>query len=185
MPGQAKILTPKEIDLVFKILESSRDKSIFALGIYTGMRIGEVIRLKQDQVFTDGGIRYQITVKRLKKKDAVYSDIPIHPKLRELLKDYKKDVKGQGWLFPSSESVTGHLSRERAHRILSEAFAALNLQGASTHSMRRSCLTFMSRAGIPLRTIQEISVHSNLGQLQTYLQVDPEDKHRAINVLKY
>jgi integrase/recombinase XerD len=73
----------------------------------------------------------------------------------------------------------------RAHRILSEAFAALNLQSASTHSMRRTCLTHMSRAGIPLRTIQEISGHSNLGQLQAYLQVDPEDKHRAISALKY
>jgi integrase/recombinase XerD len=66
-----------------------------------------------------------------------------------------------------------------------EAFTVLKLDGASTHSMRRTCLTQMSRAGIPLRTIQKISGHSNLGQLQSYLQVDPEDKHRAINVLKY
>lgn len=185
MPGQAKILTPKEIQLVLNVLATSRDKTIFALGIYTGMRIGEIIRLKQEQVFTDGGVRYQLTVKRLKKKNTVYSDIPVHSKLRKLLKDYKDDLRGNQWLFPSTESVTGHLSRERAHRILSEAFSDLKLQGASTHSMRRSCLTYMSRAGIPLRTIQDISGHSNLGQLQAYLQVDPEDKHRAINLLKY
>ncbi|MBX9720621.1 MAG: site-specific integrase [Candidatus Obscuribacterales bacterium] len=36
------------------------------------------------------------------------------------------------------------------------------MEGASSHSMRRTCLTNMSRAGIPLRTIQEISGHSNL-----------------------
>lgn len=185
MAGQAKILTPKEINNVIAILPTSRDKAMFALGIYTGMRIGEIIRLKQEQVFTDDGIRYQLTVKRLKKKSTVYSDIPVHSKLRSLLKDYKRDVKSSEWLFPSSESISGHLSRERAHRILSEAFAALNLQGASTHSMRRSCLTVMSRAGIPLRTIQEISGHSNLGQLQAYLQVDPEDKHKAIGALKF
>lgn len=186
MAGQAKILTSKEMDLVFKLLETNRDKTIFGLGLYTGMRIGEIIRLKQDQVFTvDGGIKYQLTMKRLKKRNTVYSDIPIHPKLRQLLKDYKPDIRGDVWLFPSSESVNGHLSRARAHEVLSEAFAALNLEGASTHSMRRSCLTYMSRAGIPLRTIQEISGHSSLSQLQTYLQVDPEDKHRAINLLKY
>jgi integrase/recombinase XerD len=50
--------------------------------------------------------------------------------------------------------------------------------------MRRTCLTQMSCSSIPLRTIQEISGHSNLGQLQSYLQVDLEDKHRAINLLK-
>lgn len=186
MPGQAKILTFKEIDATFKILESSRNCVLFALGIYTGMRIGEIICLAQEQVFTiDGGVKYQITVKRLKKKSSVYSDIPIHPKLRGLLKQYRKDVRQDKWLFPSTESVKGHLSRARAHEILAEAFAMLKLDGASTHSMRRSCLTYMSRAGIPLRTIQEISGHSNLGQLQAYLQVDPEDKHRAINLLKY
>lgn len=186
MPGQAKILSFKEIDAVFKILDTARDKCLFGLGIYTGMRIGEIIRLQQEQVFTaDGGIRYQIVVRRLKKKTTVYSDIPVHPKLRALLKDYRKESKNTHWLFPSTESVTGHLSRARAHEILSAAFETLKLDGASTHSMRRSCLTYMSRAGIPLRTIQEISGHSNLGQLQAYLQVDPEDKHRAINLLKY
>jgi len=186
MPGQAKILSSKEIDLVFRVLDSPRDRALFGLGIYTAMRISEIIALKQEQVFTsDGGIRYQLTVKRLKKKNTVYSDIPVHPKLRQLLKDYRKHCHDNLWLFPSSESVNGHLSRARAHKILSAAFNALKLEGASTHSMRRSCLTYLSRAGIPLRTIQDISGHSNLGQLQAYLQVDPEDKHRAINLLKY
>jgi integrase/recombinase XerD len=186
MAGQATILSSKEIEQVFKLLKPGRDRCLFGLGVYTGMRIGEIIRLRQDQVFTpDGGIKYQLTVKRLKKRANVYSDIPVHPKLRQLLKEYKSTVRKSEWLFPSSESIHGHLSRIRAHLILAEAFDALKLQGASTHSMRRTCLTQMSRAGIPLRTIQEISGHSNLGQLQSYLQVDPEDKHRAINLLKY
>jgi integrase/recombinase XerD len=184
--GQAKILSNKEIDAIFKLLESARDRLIFGLGIYTGMRVSEIISLTQDQVFTaDGGVKYVMTVKRLKKKNTEYSDIPVHPRLRQLLKEYQREVKENVWLFPSSESVSGRLSRTRAHLILAEAFDTLKLDGASTHSMRRSCLTYMSRAGVPLRTIQSISGHSNLGQLQEYLQVDPEDKHRAINVLKY
>jgi integrase/recombinase XerD len=43
----------------------------------------------------------------------------------------------------------------------------------------------MSRSGVPLRTIQEISGHASLSQLQEYLAVDPADKHKAINVLRY
>ncbi|MDX2104974.1 MAG: tyrosine-type recombinase/integrase [Candidatus Melainabacteria bacterium] len=70
--------------------------------------------------------------------------------------------------------------------IFAKQFAKLHrLEGANTHSMRRTCLTKMSCAGVPLRTVQEISGHSNLSQLQAYLEVDPEDKHRAINTLKY
>jgi integrase/recombinase XerD len=72
----------------------------------------------------------------------------------------------------------------RAHYILRSAFDSLRLEDASTHPMRRTCLTNMSRAGIPLRTIQEISGHSSLSQLQEYLAVDPAE-HKAISVPNY
>jgi integrase/recombinase XerD len=38
----------------------------------------------------------------------------------------------------------------------------------------------MSNAGIPLRIIQEISGHSNLEQLQRYLEVKPDQLIRVI-----
>lgn len=183
-------MTAKEISSAFRVLKSNRDKVIFALGLYAGLRIGEIIRLKPEQVFTaDGGIRNILKIVRLKKKNTVYSDIPTHPKLRELLKKYYQDQAqlgwGWGWLFPSEQAMDGHLSRCQAHNILKEAFETIRLEGASTHSMRRTCLTNMSRAGVPLRTIQDISGHSSLGQLQEYLAVDPADKHHAISVLRY
>lgn len=190
MAGKAKVLTQDEIRRVFKELESERNKTIFALGIYTGLRIGEIIRLEQTQVFTDDGVRYLLTVKRLKKRGTVYSDIPLHAKLRQQLKEYRDELNKTHrlfahFLFPSNQSVTGHLSRQQAQEIFEKAFRSLSFENASTHSMRRSCLTNLNRAGVPLRTVQEISGHSNLGELQGYLDVDPEDKHRAINLLRY
>jgi integrase/recombinase XerD len=137
MPGQAKILSSQEIQAVFKLLESPRDRAIFAIGIYTGMRISEIITLKQDQVFTAGGVRYQIILNRLKKRNTVYSEIPIQPKLRQALVEYKKHLADSTWLFPSDESERGHLTRGAAHNILAKAFKTLNLEGAKTHSMRR------------------------------------------------
>lgn len=186
MPGQAKILTEKEISNIFRVLKNDRDQCLFAVGIYTGLRIGEIITLRQDQLFTtSGGIRNVLKVVRLKKKNTVYSEIPVHPKLRERLQDYHKILGKQQWLFPSDNSSTGHLERVRAHYILRDAFDTLRLEDASTHSMRRTFLTNMSRAGVPLRTIQEISGHTSLGKLQEYLAVDPADKHRAVNLIKY
>jgi integrase/recombinase XerD len=186
-----RILSQTEIRDLFKILGNTRDQLLFALGIYSGLRIGEIIAIKQSQVFTkDGGTKNALEVTGHKTKNTVYSDIPIHPKLRERLLRYKNDaleghVAGGAWLFPSDNSSSGHLERVRAHIILRDAFDRLRLEDASTHSMRRTCLTSMSRSGIPLRTIQEISGHASLSQLQEYLAVDPADKHKAINVLKY
>jgi integrase/recombinase XerD len=185
LAGQAKVLSKEDIQAIFKQLDTQRDKLIFAIGIYTGMRISEILALKQDQVFTQEGVKYQITVYRLKKKNTVYSDIPINPQLREHLIEYKKIAPQSEWLFPSDESVTGHLSRCRAHKILSAAYRTLKLDGAKTHSMRRTLLTTMSRKGVPLRTIQKISGHSNLSELQEYLDVDPEDTHKAINLVRF
>ncbi|MBX9721348.1 MAG: site-specific integrase [Candidatus Obscuribacterales bacterium] len=193
MPGKAKVLSSKEIQNVLKVLKSPRDKLLFATGLYTGLRISEIISIKQEHVYTaSGGIRNILKITRLKKKNTVYSNIPIHPKLREQLQAYKRtldhlDELGtpSTWLFPSTDDPEEHIKRVRAHNILTEAFEAIGIDGASSHSMRRTCLTIMSRAGIPLRTIQEISGHSNLSQLQEYLAVDPADSHRAIMSLKY
>jgi integrase/recombinase XerD len=194
MPGKARVLTPQEIKKVVKNLKTPRDKSLFVTGLYTGLRISELISIRQDQVFTaSGGVRNLLKLVRLKKKNTVYSNIPIHPKLREQLLSYKHAVldkmeendQASPWLFPSSDNPADHIGRIRAHNILTAAFTDLGLDGASTHSLRRTCLTTMSRAGIPLRTIQEISGHANLSQLQEYLSVDPADSHRAIMSLKY
>ncbi len=175
MPGKAKVLTPQEVRNVRSNLKTPRDKLLFAVGLYTGLRISEIIAIAQDQIYTaSGGIRNSLKVTRLKKKNTVYSNIPIHPKLREQLISYKKHTIDKmadfgiesPWLFTSTDDPDEHIKRIRAHVILSDAFAAAGVDGASSHSMRRTALSLMSRAGIPLRTIQEISGHSNLSQLQ-------------------
>lgn len=189
MPGQAKILSPQEIKAVFQLLSSNRDRAIFALGVYTGLRISEICSLRLDQVFTADGVRYVLIVPRLKKKSVVYSEIPIHAKLCQALIAYRRDLgttsSNSPWLFPSNESESGHFTRKQAHNILSTAFKTLKLENASTHSMRRTLLTTLSRAGVPLRTVQDISGHASLAQLQAYLEVDPEDKQRALSLLRY
>ncbi|HEY9773708.1 MAG TPA: tyrosine-type recombinase/integrase [Planktothrix sp.] len=186
MPGQARILKPNEIRDLFRLLKNTRDQTLFALGIYSGLRVSKIIGLKYSQVYTAaGGVRNAFKQTRLKKTTTVYSDIPIHPKLRDRLLKYQVDCPKGKWLFPSEVSDSGHIERVRAHYILRSAFDSPRLEDASTHSMRRTCLTNMSRAGIPLSTIQEISGHSSLSQLQEYLDVDPADKHKAISALKY
>ncbi|MEA5452951.1 tyrosine-type recombinase/integrase [Leptolyngbya sp. CCNP1308] len=62
---------------------------------------------------------------------------------------------------------------------------AMDGLGISTHSFRRTALTNLSNAGVPLRVIQEISVHRSLASLQRYLEVSPEQKKAAIAALGY
>jgi len=140
MAGKAELLTSDDIKSLLKVLGNDRDRAIFGIGIYTGLRISEIISLKYNQVYTtDGGVRNILKVKRLKKKNTLYSEIPMHTKLKKALEIYHREAKkgGKDWLFPSAESTTDHLGRAQAHNILTAAFDAINLQDASTHSMRR------------------------------------------------
>ncbi|MBD0390412.1 MAG: tyrosine-type recombinase/integrase, partial [Nostoc sp. C3-bin3] len=94
--------------------------------------------------------------------------IPVIEDLRRLLREYYP-LAGEIYLFPGRSD--GHISEDSAARILRGACKQAGVIGVSTHSFRRTALTQMSNAGIPLRVIQEISGHRNLEQLQRYLEV--------------
>jgi integrase/recombinase XerD len=100
--------------------------------------------------------------------------------LRGLLLAYQHPESG--YLFPGRWG-RGHINSDSAARILREAFERVRIEGGSTHSFRRTGLTQLSNAGIPLRVIQEISGHNNLEQLQKYLEVKPEQVRGAVAAL--
>ena len=85
------------------------------------------------------------------------------------------------------QGVSEYLTRFAADKILKTAYAhvCVCLFGVSTHSFRRTALTMMSSAGIPLRVIQEISGHNDLGTLQRYLEVSPEQKRNAVAAIGF
>ena len=85
------------------------------------------------------------------------------------------------YLFTSSEGQP--LTRFMADKILRAACKRIGVEGVSTHGLRRTALTQMHNAGIPLRHIQEISGHNDLGTLQRYLEVSPEQKKQAVSVI--
>ncbi len=109
--------------------------------------------------------------------------IPIIQELRLLLETYEHP--SHPYLFPSRHlnHHWKHTNPEAASHRFQEACSLVGIIGASTHSLRRSALTQMSNAGIPLRIIQEISGHRNLEQLQKYLEVRPDQVRGAVSAL--
>jgi integrase/recombinase XerD len=59
----------------------------------------------------------------------------------------------------------------------------LALKGFSTHSSRRTAVTRLNNARVPLRVIQQIGGWSSLAALQRYLEVMPEQVDEAIGKL--
>ncbi len=90
-----------------------------------------------------------------------------------------------GALFPGMRGRSLTLTRFMADKILKAACDLIGLVGVSTHSFRRTALTMMSSAGIPLRVIQEISGHNDLGTLQRYLEVTPDQRRNAVAAIGF
>ncbi len=157
---QGKILTPEDLRRLFtEGLRSPRDKALFGICLFTGCRVSEALALQTSDIKGETLTFRKCTTKGKLKTRVV----DIQPGLVALLAEYQP-VKS-GALFPGMRGRSVTLTRFAADKILRDACNRVGIVGVSTHSFRRTALTMMSSAGIPLRVIQEISGHNDLGAL--------------------
>ncbi len=182
--GRAKILTVTEIQLLFaEGLHTNRDRALFGTCLYCACRIREACTLRTADVYErQGRVRSELIIRKGNTKGKLATrSIPVIEELRSLLANYYPSPR-TWFLFPGRHG-RGHIHPDSAARILREACSKVGIEGASTHSFRRTALTQMSNAGIPLRVIQEVSGHRNLDELQKYLEVQPEQVKGAVSSL--
>ncbi|MBC1195159.1 tyrosine-type recombinase/integrase [Microcystis aeruginosa BLCCF158] len=91
-------------------------------------------------------------------------------------------MQASEYLFPG-RFKTKPLTTAYADLTLRQACDRLGFKGISTHSFRRTALTRMHMAGVPLRTIQRISGHSSLAALAFYLEVSDENIREAVRFI--
>ncbi|MBD1864150.1 MULTISPECIES: site-specific integrase [Trichocoleus] len=177
--GQAKVLTPHEIGKLFKAFGSDRDRACLVICLYTGCRISEACSMLTTDAYDAAGVRMKITLRKANTKGKQETrQIPVNSVLRGYLEIYRSRA-GKQYLFPRRHGRE-HINPKSADEILRETCDRLGLVGVSTHSFRRTALTQMSSAGIPLRVIQEISGHRSLQALQRYLEVSKLQLEGAI-----
>jgi integrase/recombinase XerD len=178
--GQGKILGPDGLRLLFtEGLLKPRDRALFGICLFTGCRVSEALALQTTDIKGET-LTFRKSTTKGKLKTRV---VDIQPGLAQLLAEYHP-VK-EGALFPGMRGRSPTLTRFAADKILRDACNRVGIVGVSTHSFRRTALTMMSSAGIPLRVIQEISGHNDLGTLQRYLEVSPEQKRNAVAVIGF
>lgn len=177
--GQGKILTPEELLMLFTDgLTNPRDRALFAICLFTGCRVSEALGLNTTDI-KSGTLTFRKSTTKGKLKTRI---VDIQPGLAAFLAEHQPKP---GALFPGKRGITERLTRFGAEKILKNACKRVGLVGVSTHSFRRTALTQMCSAGIPLRHIQEISGHNDLGTLQRYLEVTPEQRKKAVSVIGF
>ena len=160
--GQAAIFTPEQLSQLWVELDPPY-RLVTQICYFTAARCGEVVSLERSDLQ-----RNRIVYRSAKTKTKVTRESVISQQLRELLQ--KSALPNQGYLFPSG-GRSGHLTVRAVDKHVRAAAALIGVEGASTHSFRRSMATHLHLNGVPLRAIQRITGHATLAALERYLDV--------------
>jgi integrase len=102
-------LKPEEIALLLRVVKSKADWScgylLHALPAFTGMRRGEVIRLKWIDVDLEQEFLYARSRKQSRRKTETVRRIDLHPELKEILSTWKKIRTGGQYVISDPDSL--------------------------------------------------------------------------------
>jgi len=121
----------KEIKNILK-KKSYRNYMLFVLGINTGLRIGDLLSLKVEDVKN----KSHIIIKE--QKTSKNKQFLINANLRRELNKYTKGMTVDEYLFQSRVGKNKALSRFQAYRILSAAGREAGLERIACHSTRKT-----------------------------------------------
>ena len=156
-PVPWKIVEKEAIDeMVFRTSDSG-DRLMLELMARGGLRIGEVLKLRVEDVQD----RKLILNAPKSGREAEVAFIP--RKVAERLKEYMKIAKLQSGdrLFPISYTTA---------RLRVKAAGDLIGIQLKPHDLRRHCATFASRSGTPIEIVSKVILrHTNLSTTQMYL----------------
>lgn len=150
-----------------------------AIGLGTGMRHGEIIRRRYDEIDWATN-RFEIG-----KAKAGARLQPFPAWVREaLLKQREMEDDGDGWIFPASRKhckVPHRRSMDDGFRRAVKA-AGLDPSRVTPHLMRHTLVTNLSRT-VDIATIQKISGHKTAAMVLHYTHVNDERIDNALSLL--
>lgn len=133
---------------------NKRDGIMYAMGIYTGLRISDILPLRVRDV------KKKFLYFR-EKKTRKEKRIPINKFLRKLLDDYIQDKKDYECLFRSPKKNTNiPISRQQAYNILTAAARQFGIEdGVGTHTLRKTFGYHYYQKTHDVATLMEIFNH--------------------------
>lgn len=168
------IFTPEELKTLWNNAHIDEVQQLLIMS-YTGMRIGELLAVHRDHInFEDG---YIIGGSKSEAgKDRV---IPLHDKIIPLVKQQLGDNQ---WLVQSNRGVARSYTNAKVR--FKETFEKFNMNH-KPHDCRKTAVSIMHSAGIPMEVIRVIVGHSGNGVTErVYLRKRPDELVEYINKIE-
>ena len=176
------VLSPDEVARMIEAAPNRMHRTMLILLYATGIRRSEASLLKISDVDRD---RMVIHIRQ--GKGSRDRDVPMTPKLLEVLRDYWRWKRPKIYLFPSTEGQRGMdqpISDHTIWYICSEAAKRAGIKKRiGAHTLRHSFATTLVESGADLRTIQLLMGHAHLEDTTRYLHLSQRHLHAAPNPL--
>ncbi len=194
---QARVLNEKELSALFRYVATrkyaARDRAILLMTYWGGMRIGEVATLRiKDVLANDGTVKHEINFTAEQTKGKYGRTVVLADKLCKELMDYLLTRFSKNELIALTYSDYSNKPLFQTQK--SEGFSANTLcytihmlykdagflDGASSHSGRRSFLTNLSAKAVPLKVLMELAGHRQAQTTMRYIDVTTDMKRAAV-----
>jgi integrase len=150
-----------------------RDYILFLIGINSGLRIGDLVQLKVQQVKR----KKNITIKEGKTDKPRTINLG---NIYEEIQSYIAEIDSE-WLFPSRQGES-HITTTQAYRQLVKAAKMVDIdEGIGTHTMRKTFGYWFYKKTKDIEMLQRILNHSRPDVTKRYIGITQEEIEDALN----
>jgi len=164
------VLSMREVISVLDAVTNPKHRALLYLTYASGLRVGEVVRLKPQDLDAD---RQTVKVRQGKGRKDRYTLLSSAAH-REVSR-YLTAERPQFWLFPGQDARKP-LTERAAQKVFEQALRKSGVKKeVSIHSLRHSFATHLLEAGTDIRYIQELLGHRNMKTTERYTHVSVRD----------
>ena len=189
--AQAKTLSTAEIERLLAHINTrkyaARNRSMMLLTHWAGLRIGEVACLRwSDVTTTDGEIKDEIRLLPDMTKGRHARTVFVSMRLREELAAYAAQARCVDRCYPffaSQKSVRSGFNANSLAQTFALLYEGAGLEGASSHSGRRTFLTSLANKGTAIHILKTLAGHRSISTTAAYLYSSPAQLRAAVELV--
>lgn len=191
MAKQAKTLNQQELRRVLDYTatrkHSTRNRVLVLVSFLSGMRVGEIASLRySDVVSADGTIKNEIYLTAEQTKGSEGRTVFVSDRLRKELESYivsYKPINTNRKFFYSQKSTSDGFTANTLTQFFHYLYKRAGIDGASSHSGRRSFATNIASKGVGIRVLQKLLGHKNIQTTSVYIYASDDMLRKAVELV--
>lgn len=191
MSKQAKTLTAQELrralDYVATRRHAARNRAMLMTMYFAGLRVGECAALRYEDVLdAEGSVRSEIRLDAEQTKGRYGRVVFVSDKLRKELQAYVRTVPYKAVtdkLFYTQKQDADGFTANTLCQFFHYLFRSCGIEGATSHSPRRTFITNLADKGVSVRVLQSLAGHRNISTTQAYIDVNDAMKRKAVELV--